>query len=516
MKGWGLGITLLLGLCSLARADFTGLDAFSYQYYQYTPQSFDLGDLTTILRRHRVRSISGLLRAFRREKPELLRFFVPVYQSHSLHRASFSRPRILLFSSPYFILAFGTDPKDPSYGKLEILTFDPATKEHDVKEVAFRPGKKPRLENSPKSCATCHGAQTKPCWDGYNFWAGTYGARESMYATSNQNSFQSAEHARFKDLLKEWKTIPRLKYLDPAVDTNSRGDYSPRLSSQFLLSVILYSQRYLHVADRLTKAPFFPYFREYFEKGISSERAGISFADVETLLPAELRAKIPFTGRQVGQWKRGHEKRVLTERLLRAYLPFPKLAPSDAERAFYFHEFIDEKPERGIDDFLFLAEAAGASTADWSLNYGRDAYLFASGVYQERDLMEGVRRALLRLPPAGTPSPLPPDYARRVSRHFEKGFTKQAEMASLDKQPVLARCQYCHTEPHLYGGNVKNAAPYIPFHDAAKMTERLSEPRFLTAIRKAVDTTMPPRPMQSLTAAERDSFHAYLDALVAP
>ncbi len=81
-------------------------------------------------------------------------------------------------------ISFVCDPKNPTYGKVEIIHFDDATKEFKTMEIDFgHPSQPPvapanRVHHNPESCVSCHSGSEingkvslKPNWPEYFFWS---------------------------------------------------------------------------------------------------------------------------------------------------------------------------------------------------------------------------------------------------------------------------------------------------------------------------------------------------------
>ena len=147
-----------------------------------------IGDLTKLAGR------STDMVDFLRKIPEgTLQGFTLVTNSRSLHRGKADKrgrgivsplwPRALRTSvDGKMTVSFVCDPKNPSYGKVEILYFDDVTNTFRGTEIDFgRPGRPVssahRVHSDPQSCVSCHGSARasgerplKPVWPGYFNW----------------------------------------------------------------------------------------------------------------------------------------------------------------------------------------------------------------------------------------------------------------------------------------------------------------------------------------------------------
>jgi len=131
---------------------------------------------------------------------ELRRNFTFVYQSRSPFKKWISpkKPRVVLFNNRAdLILTFTGDSEAKGYDTVEAMRFDEKKRSFSLAAYRFEPsGKVAKLET--KSCAECHGADTRPLFDSYPLWPGFYGSfRDSFLPEStelkNYRAFLKAE-----------------------------------------------------------------------------------------------------------------------------------------------------------------------------------------------------------------------------------------------------------------------------------------------------------------------------------
>lgn len=114
-----------------------------------------------------------------------LQGFTFVTNSLSLHRpVSPTWPRVLRMSMDgKTTISFVCDPKNPTYGKVEILHFDDATNQLKATEIDFGNPQNPvprneRVHSNPQNCASCHAGSNiggatslKHVWPEYFQWS---------------------------------------------------------------------------------------------------------------------------------------------------------------------------------------------------------------------------------------------------------------------------------------------------------------------------------------------------------
>lgn len=110
--------------------------------------------------------------------PERLRAsYTLLYASQSLHGASYTHPRVILFSdTATLILAFNGDSSQSSYHRLEVIQFRDASKSFEFRSIDFERGQAEFSPPNPPACLACHGQSPRPIWASYPVWPGAYGS----------------------------------------------------------------------------------------------------------------------------------------------------------------------------------------------------------------------------------------------------------------------------------------------------------------------------------------------------
>jgi hypothetical protein len=161
---------------------------------------FGKADLVKKIREVEPSSIDELLDLL----PESFRSrHVIAFKSDSLQKASYLRPRVLMFNADAsFILAFNGDPDLGGYEAIETLQFNyeenrfeleeftfaedlkvrqaALTKKNDRKALADLLNRSDREGPNAKTCLGCHRQDPRPNWDHYPVWPGFYGQVDNM------------------------------------------------------------------------------------------------------------------------------------------------------------------------------------------------------------------------------------------------------------------------------------------------------------------------------------------------
>lgn len=125
-----------------------------------------------------------------------------MYHSRAMHGTSFQNPRaLIMYGLSDLVVAFNGSPDHNAYDTLEIMCYNRHVGEFQFRAIQFLAESKPggralseiEIENSrfrmtkanPDSCKQCHNVGTsgitRPAWQTYLAWAGTYGSYEEAY-----------------------------------------------------------------------------------------------------------------------------------------------------------------------------------------------------------------------------------------------------------------------------------------------------------------------------------------------
>jgi hypothetical protein len=129
-------------------------------------------------------------------------------------------PRVIVFGGRGFVAAFN-DKSAPGGESIEFLEFEKDSSSWIAAEYTKAGG----LERNPSRCTACHGAQTRPLWDAYSCWRGSYGEADDVLSLS-----EKSEIGKF---IKGYKAHPRysnLKNIETRF-TVSTGTVAGRLDS---------------------------------------------------------------------------------------------------------------------------------------------------------------------------------------------------------------------------------------------------------------------------------------------
>ncbi len=231
----------------------------------------------------KIETIDELLNAIKKEYPEYLKFYTLVYDSLSLHEASFQYPRAIIFGpDAKLILTFNGEQKQRGFSQLEIMRFveNEGMRKFEFREITFKKEADKSIsfdsqENyriSPpngdeQKCLACHRASPRPIWDTYFRWPGVYGSNDDSLTFNSMNDHQSpyfndgVEVTGFnkfnneRTLLDRYRNLPDYPDDRYSMDTNqnrpnlaltlnlSHLNYQ-RIVSDIQYSKALYSKRY--------------------------------------------------------------------------------------------------------------------------------------------------------------------------------------------------------------------------------------------------------------------------------
>jgi hypothetical protein len=168
-----------------------------------------------------VRTVEDALKVLSEKYAPYMKFHTLMYESLSLHEASYAEPRALVFGpDAEFILSFNGNIKQRGGLAIETMEFDESSGNFLFREIAFKnsaaPEKDTTLKESeiafdtelfrvskpnPQKCTACHGQNTRPIWETYFIWPGAYGSNDdNLLATTDP---QTAGTGNFSALLRE-------------------------------------------------------------------------------------------------------------------------------------------------------------------------------------------------------------------------------------------------------------------------------------------------------------------------
>jgi hypothetical protein len=143
-------------------------------------RAMDLAELKALVARGQVTRIADLVAMLpARDRSH----FALVFDSRSLHEASFENPRVILYGETgRVIVTFNGAPEQRGFEALEVAAFDEATSSFTFVEVLFpaevgQRGPVTISEPNPEKCRACHGERPRPLWDSHPLWPGAYGER---------------------------------------------------------------------------------------------------------------------------------------------------------------------------------------------------------------------------------------------------------------------------------------------------------------------------------------------------
>ena len=204
----------------------------------------DYEKLKKLVTSGKYKNIEDLLRDLKATYPDYFRFHILMHTSLSLHSATYTHPRAIIFGpEARFILAFN-DMGQNAGNALEVVQYNNVAKKFEFREIAFKyndPNFKKNIPASdieieaeeyyisranPQKCKDCHGKLSTPVWTTHFLWPGAFGSNDDLL----QAMFDQSSHPLW--LKKEFESgqikkptsqhhIARLK--DGKIDTELQG-----------------------------------------------------------------------------------------------------------------------------------------------------------------------------------------------------------------------------------------------------------------------------------------------------
>ena len=127
-----------------------------------------------------------------------LQNFTFTYKSESAQGAGVSPefPGVIRSSSDgKLIIRYTCDETKDTFGKVEVLTFDSATKKYKMADFNFKSkASDHKITENPKSCMACHNPggpeadpDPRPNWQAYDQWNGFYGSQDDSFGLNGSS-----------------------------------------------------------------------------------------------------------------------------------------------------------------------------------------------------------------------------------------------------------------------------------------------------------------------------------------
>ena len=137
----------------------------------------DYAGLRRLIESRQIASVDELLPCL---PVDLRSHFTFVYESRSPEKDAVDalRPRVLIFGSDArLVLAYTGSPTARHGDQLQTMEFDEATSSFAFREIRFAEAGN-TFDETPTTCAECHGKDPHPIWESYDFWPGMYGSAD--------------------------------------------------------------------------------------------------------------------------------------------------------------------------------------------------------------------------------------------------------------------------------------------------------------------------------------------------
>lgn len=440
------------------------------------------------------------------KSPSLAKNYILVHNSESQQLSSLEEPRVLLFQGGIFYgLSNHPGQKDK---RVEILEVDPKTSKVSLAEIIFT-DKGPKFEKNPKSCVACHGVNSKPLWNPYDFWPNTFNSAIGFVSDKQESK-------AYENLVQKSTTHPILKHLTVpeklSFDTEKVTDFTAAISFVNLgrwiqdnitednlggyvaplaatLSFCTGNQDFKIEPDKEGLAAFF---REDEWKTLSSDYDKIK-SDVVS--------------------GRAFFKKFLDQTLLRIF-PNP-------ERDYIVDHSRLARETITLAQMALIFKNAGIDTSNLSPSLiGNDILISAPTNFA----IDFVTYLYILKPQLFKNINVLPESLGYQSTHWIKGDCNQLKQLSLatsrepsknnfwksyrevkDSRPVISRCAKCHVE--------NQSAPYIPFDQPLKMAQWLKSGRAKISERIHMKGKGQMPPVTALSKQEIEALEAFMDVL---
>lgn len=517
VMGWG-ALAAATTLTSTSSPSPVGpVEMYGYSGASSGQANFTFEDLARLVTNDRTPSIERVLSRL----PENLRSnYILMYRSRSLQRATFQRPRAILFEKDAtFLMSFGALETDLRGAKaLEVVQFRPATKSWEFREITFNEGGRPQIsEPNPRKCLECHQSQSRagvdprPNWEPYAFWPGAYGSADGQVGATVSRYHGVGSRARpgdeamvegvsrEKDEIEKFladvkPTHPRYRYL---------GEFQPRHAVN--ITQMLHWPNFQRIVRLASATPDFELYKDsLLEIGKCHAAFGSEHPFVPDALPLGLRD-------------------FFRDAYDRFFVRDSRRIGVDPSQAYLTSALSSYTLTRNIDS---LFASRGVDVSDWSMDFKTDGrFAFAERMGGPGDNRPLFRDALDRQFPEDRDVPCDEIRARARTAWtpvVAEGALQRALAARslMENAPVpspeanLARCVRCHS--------AEGPGKAIPFDDPLALARALrtgSYPRgtLFEEIRHRLsdvasfDEQMPPN--RVLSSEERSALISHLDAL---
>ena len=388
--------------------------------------------------------------------PELRSHFILMHDSRSRQHASYEFPRVISFApDARFAMAFNGDPQSEGYYELEMFEFgaDPAGERSNLtshvqssamlrdsyrsesfkfRRIIFKPAgnyhydqeyrEEPRFPAikpiNEQKCQGCHGKSTRPNWESYNRWEGSYFSDDTRRTGPKYALEEGADHDGFDSFYTKHSSSERYRFLNGLVDQYvlpGKGNGERVAPSQFT-QVAAYLN-YRRLAHLILQSPDFDTFKYAILGALYDCR------NFDAFIPASIAKSManPLS------WYR-----------------------ADTDKSFSLDEnrYFLESHAGSMTKLRFLFEGRGLSMAKWSMSFRRSPYSFVTPLGEMQGFLSAT---LIELDPSLEPGrvyQVRGEYDSAMQADFVKEWTGDMEAmvgpacASLQKASESAFTKY--------------------------------------------------------------------------
>lgn len=233
---------------------------------------------------------------FLRKLPKSLKsYYTFVYDSGSFQKATFLKPRVIVFSLDGRVIYTFNGVGLEGDQQIEAMLFDDDNQKFTLHEIQF-PGKKFRdlaVVDNPVECRGCHGHKvSRPLWDSYFIWPGIYGSEDDSvtYSEYRDKMRDTPEHVKYEEFQRQKE--PRYKILLKN-KARSLKDIRPNLILSRLFKDLNFETIKKDIRTYFRKEDFIPlarilsnllFIRPFDGDAVEDKfRLSVSSADIETV-----------------------------------------------------------------------------------------------------------------------------------------------------------------------------------------------------------------------------------------
>ncbi len=511
-------ILVLLTMSSLLQAkplDFTSFGPRLARDYQFDMSAFLPADRLRLQeiqdQMPRLNSYEEFLDYLAARRPALFENAVLIHDTGSLQHADREHPRVILFGDG-LMLAFAEEPGRTERA-VEVIAFNGKT--FDFAELKFADGGV-GFQAQPQHCQTCHGQNSKPLWDPYDFWPNVYGSAIARFKTDAEK--KAYDSIRLKP--SKQGIYSRIQWPVPPSNNNSGMD-GVETFTQYVTQLQIFAslQRWKEQYPSFTSMT--PALLAVLNQCAAYENDKAAAQQLAKFFPESWKSSIETNFPAWHQKVQAERKRFIAYQVARYQKLFPAgktLFPIDHERL--------AGETLTTAQFFFVLELAGIHTRDLAMSQGLNPFMLSVPSNLDFDLgtdFSLVAKDLFqKLKPAltnggGYGYTWAQFDCRRLQEEslLQLQNVKMATASTTRFQPastVFGECMGCHSIEADQRG-----IPQIPFDQTGALRQYLKADggsglqRIMERVQRTAARQMPP--YRKLSSDEKEQLRLNLEAM---